>query len=135
MKMVDVEIEEGLIFKVQENMSFMQRNKFTAILEKFLDLGKARELQEKYKDQDLEKLNPNDFIEALKEGKTISDLNLELSIYLLTNLVQEPKITMEMLEDPDDPNAENYYVLGMEMLKIGMQSIGTQTKLKKTLNI
>ena len=132
MKLMDIEIEDGSIFKVQENMSFIQRNKITSILESYMDLQKVQELQEKYKDTPPDELTGNMFLPALKEDKTATELNMELSIYLLKNVVHEPKITDVMLNDPDDPNSENYFVLGQELARLAINNIGKASVIKKT---
>ena len=135
MKLMDIEIEDGAIFKVQENLSFIQRNKVTSILEKFMDLQEIQKLQEKYKDIPQENLSGDMFLTALKKDVTATELNMELSIYLLQNVVHDPIITDEMLNDPDDPNSENYFVLGQELGRLAINSIGKSSIIKKTQNL
>ncbi len=133
MKLMDIEIEDDVIFKVQVNMSFMQRQKVTSLLETFMDLGEVQKLQEQYRDVPIEELKPENFITALKKDRTMSELMMELSSYLLMNVVHEPKITMEMLNDPDDINSENYFVIGKELARLAIENIGKMANLKKTL--
>ena len=97
-----------------------------------MDLQKVQELQEKYKDISIDKQTGNMFLPALKEDKTTTELNMELSIYLLKNVVHEPKITDVMLNDPDDPNSENYFVLGQELARLAINNIGKASVIKKT---
>lgn len=129
LQIIDV---DGAIFKVQKNMSFMQRNKVTGILESYMDLKKVVELQEQLKDIPPEELKGEMFISAIKEDKSITAMNTDLSTYLLKNVVHDPKITDEMLNDPDDPNTENYFVLGQELARLALDNINQMVNLKKT---
>ena len=124
MKLMKIEIDDNVIFMVQENMSFIQRNKITSILEKYMDLKEVQRLQNEYKDIPPEKLTGDMFISALKREYTMTELMTELSTYLLKNVVHDPIITDEMLNDPDNPNNENFNVLGQELARLAIENIG-----------
>lgn len=129
MTLININLGDGIIFKIQGGLSFIQQNEFMAKIEHHIDLEKAQQLIEKQKTT---KLDLADYSYILKEGKTVSDLNLALCTYLLLNIVKEPKITREMLEDPEDPNTENFYVLGIRMAEIASEYVGKLISLKKT---
>lgn len=108
-KLIEVKME-GITFKVQENMSFKQQNEFLALIEEHFDVK----------------------LKKLKETSTMTKVNSDLSTYLLLNIVKEPKITEEMLDDPDDPNADDYFVLGLKMGELGLKYMKKLMDLKRT---
>jgi len=131
MDLIDVQIEEnGTIFKVQKRMSFIQQNEMMELLEDFIDLAQLQRVKDK-KGEDVE-LTMVDFKEILNEGVKFSSFSFGLTKFCLMNFVREPEITEEKLADPDDPNSENFAILGAKMVEIAFEIIGERTLLKKT---
>ena len=108
MKTIDIDID-GQVFKIQENLSFTQQNTFISIMESYYDTRTKK----------------------MKEGKSFLGLNSEISTYLLTHVVVEPKITPEMLDDPDDSNVANYMVLGLKLTEAASKYIKKVKRLKR----
>jgi hypothetical protein len=127
--LVETEID-GQVFKIQSGFSYVQQNEFMQILEKYIDLFKLKQLQGK----ETKNISMDDLRGVLKDDVGILTFNYELSKYLLLNIVKEPVITNAELADPDNPNSDNYYMLGVELAKLAMPFIGRMMNLKKTLS-
>jgi len=125
MKTIDIEIDEGVIFKIQEGLSFMQQHEIMDIIEEFINIPAMQKLKKKV-------LNVNEVKKVLKKGKKITSFNFELTKYLLLNIVVDPKITKKLLEDPDDPNQTYYWILGSKLIESALIHIGQLMLLKKT---
>ena len=132
MDLVTVEMDDGMIFKVQESISFMQQNRLMELIEDFIDLAKLQmKLQAKQNDENKD-LTMTDFKEVLKEGVKFTTFSFKLTLFCLMEFVNTPKITEAMLEDPDDPNVANYAVLGIEIVKVAFEYLAKRALLKKT---
>lgn len=120
----------GKVFKFQAGFSYVQQNEFLRILERFICFKKLRAFK-----KDVKKVSLEDISTVLKDDVSLLDFNYEMSRYLLLNIVDDPEITDEDLEDPDNPDNENYYLLGIELAKSAMPYLGRLMNLKKTLKI
>jgi len=125
MKTVETEIE-GTIFKVQEGLSFTQQSMIIGIMEEHINID------ELYKLQDQDELSIESIKTIIKKGKSLIEFNYAIMKYLLTNIVVEPNITDEMLDDPDDPNALSYLLLGTKLSELALIYLGRMNLLKKT---
>lgn len=126
MKTQEIDMGDGDKFIIQEGMSFMQRNKLMSIFEDYADLGKVKKL-------DTEKeVELVDISKILKPDKKVLDFTNDLQVFLLTNIVIEPKVTQEMLNDPD-VDSTALYVLGTQLMKLGFEAMAKSNLLKKTL--
>ena len=125
MKTVETEIE-GTIFKVQEGLSFTQQSMIIGIMEEHINID------ELYKLQDQDELSIESIKPIIKKGKSLIEFNYAIMKYLLTNIVVEPNITDEMLDDPDDPNALSYLLLGTKLSELALIYLGRMNLLKKT---
>ena len=117
------------IFEVQIGMSFIQQNELMELIEDFIDFGKMDSIKDNIED---ETMTFEDLASILKEGAKITTFTAKLTIFCLLNFVKEPKITMAMLEDPEDPNVLNFAVVGQELVKETIQYIAKRALLKKT---
>ena len=129
MKLIDVDID-GTVFKVQEGFSYVQQQEIMDIIEEYIDLSKLRQIQSEL--QPDEDLNLEHASKMLREGKKLMKFNFELSKYCLITFVKEPELTNEHLNDPDDPNADNYSVLGLKLSELALAHISKKALLKKT---
>jgi len=116
MKTVKTKIN-GITFIIQEGLSFVQQNEIIQIIEDFIDLSKAR-------NKGIINIDTENIHEFIKQDKKLSSFNFELSKYLLTHIVIKPKITNEMLDDPDDPNTASYFLLGTVLSELAMSFLG-----------
>jgi hypothetical protein len=128
MKLQDVNID-GQVFKVQEGMSFIQQNQFMELIEDFIDFSKADTIRDKIEN---ETMTFGDLSNILKDGVKLTKFTAELATFCLMNFVRNPEITKETLNDPDDPNVENYAILGQKLVELSIKYIGKLALLKKT---
>jgi hypothetical protein len=124
MKLQEVDVD-GFKCKVQEGISFVQKQEFIQLLESFIEMDKFKDLS----DKDKENMKIGD---ALKKGVSQSKMLFELTKFVLFNFVKEPTITIKNLEDPDDSNNLNYQVLANKLLELTMKAIAKTEVIKKT---
>jgi len=124
MKLQELNVD-GFVCKVQEGISFVQKQEFIQLLESFLEMDKFQSLN----DTDKQNLKLGD---ALKKGVSQSKMLFELTKFVLFTFVKEPVITAKNLEDPDDPNNANYQVLANTLIELTMKAITKAQELKKT---
>ena len=132
MDLVIVTMDDGMIFKVQESMTFMQQNRLMELIEEFIDFGKLQTVYDAKKDTENKDLTMADFKEVLKDGAKFTTFSFRLTLFCLTEFVNEPKITESMLNDINDPNVTNYAVLGIQIVKVAFEYLAERSLLKKT---
>ena len=132
MDLVIVEMDDGMIFKVQESMTFMQQNRLMELIEEFIDFGKLQTVYDTKQDTENKDLTMADFKEVLKDGAKFTTFSFRLTLFYLTEFVNEPKITESMLNDINDPNVTNYAVLGIQIVKVAFEYLAERSLLKKT---
>jgi len=133
MDLIDVELDDNVIFQVQKRMSFNQQNRLMECIEDFIDLAELQRKHDAKQDTENKDLTMIDFKEVLKPKVKFTTFSFELTKFCLLNFVKKPKLTEAMLDDPDDPNTDNFSVLGAELVGIAFEIIGERTLLKKTL--
>ena len=118
----------GVKFKTQTGLSFMQKNQISVILGSHLDLKEVNKLKRNTDGS----INVEDVPESALKGSPLEITNA-LEVFVLLNVVKEPKITMEMLEDPDNEDAPAYSAVAKTLLKFVMEDVKNDADLKKTL--
>lgn len=121
---------DSLKCEVQKGFSFVQQQEIMNIIEEYIDLSKLRQLQEKLEPNEV--MNLDHASQVIREGKKLMEFNFELSKYCLLNFMVKPKITEADLKDPDNPDSDNYAVLGLELSELALAHISKKALLKKT---
>lgn len=132
MDLIDVELDDNVIFQVQKRMSFNQQNELMELIEDFIDLAELQVKHDAKKDIENKDLTMADFKEVLKPEVKFTTFSFKLTKFCLLTFVKTPKITEAMLDDPDDPNTDNFSVLGGEIVGIAFEIIAERALLKKT---